>query len=273
MVPWKAWAMMKKIAILMLAVNTLSFCQDKSVKAAEEKPTTATPAKVQTDKPVVIASPPAKPQIEKPMADPDLEKVLIAMDESSANFRTAEVDFVWDQYQKVVDDHDIQTGKGYFRRQNNNTQMAAEIFKPERKQIVYANGSIKFYQPKIDQVTEYDGKTHLTEIESFLVLGFGGRGHDLPKQFHAKYLGMEKIDGVDCAKIELIPKSNKVLNMFARIILWIDTAHDVSLKQQAFEPSGDYRIAVYKNLKLNEKIDENNFKLKATKNSKVVHPQ
>jgi len=249
--------MMRRLTILLLAINTLSFCQDKPGRTVEEKPAAALPAKPQTEKPV--------PET--------LEKILTAMDESSANFHTAEVDFIWDQYQKVVDDHDIQTGKGYFRRQNNSTQMAAEIFKPERKQIVYAKGSISFYQPKIDQVTEYDGTTHKTEIESFLVLGFGGRGHDLPKQFHMKYLGMEKIDGVDCAKLELIPKSNKVLNMFARIILWIDTANDVSLKQQAFEPSGDYRIAVYKNLKLNEKIDENNFKLKATKNSKVVHPQ
>jgi outer membrane lipoprotein-sorting protein len=257
--PRKDGTMMKRLAILLLAFSAVSFCQVQSGNPVDEKPTSA---------------PPTKPQAEKPLADLNLEKILTAMDESSASFKTAEVDFRWDQYQKVVDDHDIQIGKGYFRRQNNkDTQMAAEIFKPEKKQIVYTNGSIRFYQPKIDQVTEYDGTSHKTEIESFLVLGFGGRGHDLPKQFQVKLLGMEKIDGVECAKLELIPKSNKVLNMFARILLWIDTARDISLKQQAFEPSGDYRIAIYTNVKMNEKIDDGNFKLKTTKNTKVVHPQ
>lgn len=251
--------MMYRLAILLLAFSAFSFCQVQSGKPLEEKP---------------AVSLPPKPQTEKPVSDPDLEKILTAMDESSASFRTAEVDFVWDQYQKVVDDHDIQTGKGFFRRQNNNTQMAAEISKPERKQIVYTNGKIRFYQPKIDQVTEYDGTTHKTEIESFLVLGFGGRGHDLPKQFQVKLLGMEKIDGVDCAKLELVPKSNKVLNMFASIILWIDTAHDVSLKQQAFETGGNFRIAFYKNLKLNEKkFNDDVFKLKTTKNTTIVTPK
>jgi len=61
--------------------------------------------------------------------------------------------------------------------------------------------------------------------------------------------------------------------MFARIVLWVDTARDVSLKQQAFEPSGDYRTATYKNIEMNQKIPDDVFKLKTTNKTKVVRPQ
>jgi outer membrane lipoprotein-sorting protein len=50
----------------------------------------------------------------------------------------------------------------------------------------------------------------------------------------------------------------------------VDTARDVSLKQQAFEPSGDYRTAYYSNIKLNEKVPDDVFKLKTTPKTKVV---
>src|SRR4029077_14411216 len=39
-----------------------------------------------------------------------LETVLQKMDSASAAFQTAQADFVWDQYQKVVDETDTQKG-------------------------------------------------------------------------------------------------------------------------------------------------------------------
>ena len=60
------------------------------------------------------AQPPAKAD-----SSPDLERVLDRIDQTAVTFRTTEANFVWDQYQKVVDDKDTQEGKVYFspRRQ------------------------------------------------------------------------------------------------------------------------------------------------------------
>src|SRR5664279_5612367 len=66
----------------------------------------------------------------------NLEAALNAMDQAAANFRTAQCDFVWDQYQKVVDDHDYQKGTMYFRRQGNDVQMAADITSPDKKYVL-----------------------------------------------------------------------------------------------------------------------------------------
>jgi len=219
------------------------------------------------------AKPGAAPSAPAADANAGLEAVLNQLDKASAGFRSAEADFVWDQYQAIVQEHDLQKGKVYFVRHEKDTHMAAQINEPDKKQVVFTEGKIRFYQPKIDQVTEYEAGTNREEVESFMVLGFGGRGHDLLKSFDVKYEGDETVDGVKTAKLELTPKADKVKKMFSRFILWIDPALDVSRKQQAFEPSGDYRTATYSNIKRDEPVPQDTFKLKTTSKTKVVRPQ
>lgn len=203
----------------------------------------------------------------------DLERVLKQMDSTAANFRTTEASFVWDQYQKVVDETDTQTGKVYFRKQNQELQMAADITSPDAKYVLFSGGKVQIYQPKIDQVTVYDAGKNRADFESFIVLGFGGGGHEMLKSFDIKYLGSEKVGGADTAKLELVPKTQKIRNTFERILLWIDPARGVSVQQQLIEPSGDYRLAKYSEIQLNQKIPDNVFKLKTTSRTKVVSPQ
>jgi outer membrane lipoprotein-sorting protein len=55
--------------------------------------------------------------------------------------------------------------------------------------------------------------------------------------------------------------------------LWIDPDRDVLLKQQFFELSGDYRVAHYTNMKLNQKIQDEVFHLKTNGKTKTIQPQ
>jgi len=203
-----------------------------------------------------------------------LQRVLIQMDKTAANFRTTQAAFVWDQYQKVVDEHDLQKGTVYFRRAGNEIQMAAEITSSDSpKYVLFTDSKVEVYQPKIDQVTRYNTGKDRATVESFLVLGFGGSGKDMLKSFDVKCIDAEKVDGADTAKLELVPKSPKGRNTFDHIWLWVDTSRGVSVQQQLFEPSGDYRLAKYSDIQLNQKIPDSAFKLKTTGKTKVVSPQ
>ena len=104
----------------------------------------------------------------------------------------------------------------------NEIQMAADITEPDQKYVLFNGSKVQVYQPKIDQVTVYNTGKNREEVESFLVLGFGGRGHDLLKSFDVKYLGNEKVDGPDTAKLDLVPKAANVRNNVDHIVLWID---------------------------------------------------
>ncbi len=201
-----------------------------------------------------------------------LEDVLKKMDEAASHFRSTEADFVWDQYMKVVDETDSQKGKVYFKRGGSGVQMAADIREPAPKYVLYSDAKVQVYEPRIDQITVYDAGKNKDAFESFLVLGFGGRGHDLSKSFDVKFAGTEKVGSVDTSKLELVPKADSVRNNFSRILLWIDPQRGISVQQQFFQPSGDYRLAKYSDIKVNKGIADSAFKIKTTGKTKTVSP-
>ncbi len=211
-----------------------------------------------------------------PQASPEtcsLDCVLKKMDEAAANFHTTQADFVWDQYQKVVDETDTQKGTVYYRRTGKEIEMMAEIKEPDQKFVLYKDGKLQVYQPKIEQVIVYPTGGNQNEIESYLVLGFGGSGQDLTKSFDMTYLGEENISGVATAKLQLIPKSEKFRNNVSKILLWIDLSRGISVQQQFFQGQGDYRLAKYSSVQLKAKIGNEVFQLKTTKKTQFVSPR
>jgi len=212
-----------------------------------------------------------------------LDAVLKKMDAAAANFRTTQADFEWDRYEKVIDEvDDVQMGTIYYRRAGKEIEMMADIkregsgpdqLKTEPKFVLFREGKIRMYQPKPDQVTEYNLGKNSSDFESYLVLGFGGSGQDLVKAFDVTYQGPEKINGVATAKLQLVPKSDRVRNNFKQILLWIDFDRGISVQQQFIEPQGDYRLAKYTAIRVNEKIGNDVFQLKTTGKTTTISPR
>jgi outer membrane lipoprotein-sorting protein len=210
----------------------------------------------------------------RPADTPTLESVLKKMDDVAATFHSTQASFEWDWYQKVIDEvDDVETGVIYYRRTGKDIEMKADVKtagpsldkqKPEAKYVLFANGVIKLYQPKTDEVKAYDLGKNRSDFESYLVLGFGGSGQDLKKAFDVTFLGPETINGAATAKLQLVPKSEKVRGSWNKIFLWIDLDKGISIQQQFFSPQGDYRLTKYHDVQVNGKrIPDEVFKLKA----------
>lgn len=205
------------------------------------------------------------------------------MDTAAASFRTTQAEFEWDAYEKVIDEvDDFQTGTIYYRRTGKEIEMMAEVkkagsdltkLKPEPKYVLFSHGKVRMYQPKPDQVTEFDLGKDRSDFESYVVLGFGGSGQDLQKAFDVTYVAPETINGVATAKLKLVPKSDKVRNTYKQIFLWIDLDRGISVQQQFFQPQGDYRLAKYSAIRVNEKIADDVFKLKTTSKTQTISPR
>ena len=225
----------------------------------------------------------ASSQESKPADPAALDSVLRKMDAVAANFTTAQANFQWETYQKVIDEVvDYQTGIIYYRKSNKQIEMMAEVkrasssassMKDEPKFVLLSGGKVRLYQPKTDQVTEFDLGKNQSDFESYIVLGFGASGQDLQKNFDVTYMGPETIEGVKTAKLQLIPKSQKVKNTYSQIFLWIDLDRAVSVQQQLFQPQGDYRLAKYSQIKLHDKVSDDVFKLKTTSKTQTVTPK
>jgi outer membrane lipoprotein-sorting protein len=202
-----------------------------------------------------------------------LESVLKKMDAAAASFQTVQADFEWVQYQRVVDEKDTQTGTVYYRKSGNEIEMMAEIKQPDPKFVLYKDGKLQVYQPKIDQVMQFSAGGKQNDMEGYLVLGFGGSGQDLEKAYEVSLLGEKTIDNVATAELQLIPKSEKVRNYFSKAFLWIDLNRGISVQQQFLQGQGDYRMANYSAIRMPAKIGNDVFQLKTTKKTQFVSPR
>lgn len=212
-----------------------------------------------------------------------LDAVLKKMDSVAARFSSAQAEFEWDRYEKVIDEvDDVQTGVVYYRRSGKDVEMMADIRKDgpsftelkfQPKQVLFSGDKVQMYEPGTNRLTVYNLGKSSSGYETYLVLGFGASGQDLVKQFDVTYLGPKTVQGISTVELQLVPKSEKVRNNFKQIFLWIDLGRGVSVQQQLVTPQDDYRMAKYSNIKLNEPIKNDVFQLKTNKKTQVTTPQ
>ena len=204
----------------------------------------------------------------------DLNHVLTQLDAAAAKFHSAKADFQWDQFERVVSSTDTQAGVIYYEGSGPSARVALDIEtvdgQPSKKNIVYSNGVLQLFVPQIDQMTVFHAGEKQAQYESYLTLGFGGSGSDLKKSWDITYQGMETMDGVQTAKLDLVSKDPGVRANFSHVTIWVDPTRGVSLKQILYEPSGDTRTAYYKNIEYNKKISPSVFKIKTDSKTQVV---
>ncbi|HZB88249.1 MAG TPA: outer membrane lipoprotein carrier protein LolA [Terracidiphilus sp.] len=202
----------------------------------------------------------------------DLDRVLRELDAAAANFRSTSADFEFDTYQTdPFPNKDTQQGTVYYDRNGAAFSMAAHIAamngKPAPKVYTVVGGVFRLFEPVIDQVTT---SRKVSKYESYLELGFGASGKDLADKWNITDLGPEVIDGVKTEKLELVAKDPDVLKLFPKVTIWIDPARGVSLKQVFDEGQGQSRVCVYYNIKVNQPLPADAFKLKTDSKTQYV---
>jgi outer membrane lipoprotein-sorting protein len=201
-----------------------------------------------------------------PASSADLQKVITQLNTAANKFSSAQADVIWDQYQAVVQEDDVQSGTIYYERKKGVTRTALYIKKENGnnapKTVVYDGGEVRLYEPTINQLTILKAGANRGQWESFLTLGFGGSGTDLEANWKVSLLGTEPMSGVSVAKLDLIPLQQKVLDMFPHVTIWIDPTRGISYKQIFYESGGDKRTATFTNILYNQPIASDVFEIK-----------
>ena len=207
--------------------------------------------------------------------DANLQKVLDQMDASSAKFQNVQADLSADLFTAVVQDHEIQKGRTAFRRAGKSIEMSTQIQtdngQASERDLLYKDGQLSYYQPSLKQETIFSAGANRAEFDSLLATGFGASGKDLSAAWTATFQGMETIDGVQTAKLNLVPKQANVRNNVSRVTVWIDPARDITLKQIFYQPSGDTRTVTYSNIRYNTHLPSSLFTLKVASGTQVQH--
>jgi len=212
---------------------------------------------------VLLAAPLTLPAQVKPG---ELDVALRQMDAASAKFKSAEADFQWDFYEMVVKETTTQHGSIYFKKNGTKLETGAKILPPAAKFFSYKDEKLAVFDPGTKELKVFTAGKNKAQIESFVTLGFGGSGSDLAKAWNITDLGVESLsDGsatVSTTKLNLIPKDPNVLSMFSHVTIWVDLNRGISLKQQFFTTSGDYRTNTYTNIRYNQPVNTKPYEYK-----------
>jgi outer membrane lipoprotein-sorting protein len=200
-----------------------------------------------------------------------LESALKQLDNEARSFHSLTAGMERTKVTVVVNDKSTESGKIFVRRDD---KMRIEITAPDAKTILRTGNDVFLYNPKINQVEEYDLGKHRALVDQFLLLGFGTSGNDLQKGYLVTMLGEEEMDKRQVLKLELTPKSDDVRKQFSKIYIWIDESTWLPAQQQVFETgSGDYFLIRYTNVVRNPKLSDNEFKQHWPKGATRIKPQ
>jgi outer membrane lipoprotein-sorting protein len=202
---------------------------------------------------------------------PDLAEILKRMSEASNHLNTLSADLAYTKVTVVVDDKSTQTGQ-FFYRKSRPPDFMIEFKNPDAKTLVVKKNKAEMYLPKINQIQEYDLGQHAELVQQFLLLGFGGDVSRLQKDYNVKLTGEEELSDDTTAVLELTPHKESLASRLPKVQLWISEESWLPLQQKFFEPSGDYAVARYTEMRVNRQLASGTFEIHA-KGAKRVKMQ
>lgn len=207
------------------------------------------------------------------LAAEDVNSVLAKLNTAAARFKATSADCQVDVIETdPIPSTDHQKGTVYYERTGSTFQTAFHIRtingQPVPKRFIYSKGAATLWEGgNQDQVTTF---SKASQYESYLILGFGASGKELADKWNITYLGSEVLDGVKTEKLDLVAKDPAVRRTIPKVTVWMDTDRGVSLKQVFDQGSGQYRVAVYFNVKLNQPLPKDAFTFPTDKNTQYI---
>ena len=188
--------------------------------------------------------------------------VLSHMDDAARRLKTISARLSYTTVTVLVNDRATQSGYLFFRK-GRRPEVLVRFSKPETKVILFKKNRAEVYYPRINQIQEYDLEKRRDLLQQFLLLGFGTGSGKLEGTYHVRYLGEKTLGGTMTPVLELTPIPKDVAAQLSKVDLWISPQSWLPVQQEFFEASGDYLIASYSHMRINEPLGSSTFKIRA----------
>jgi outer membrane lipoprotein-sorting protein len=202
-----------------------------------------------------------------------LADILGRMDRAAHEFKnmTAAVKNI--EYTDVLHESAETTGTVRLKRGKNVLAAIMEFGEPNPYTVHLIGRKVEIFKPKAGPngtVEEYDAGKLAKNMDQFLLLGFGTTGAELKKEYTIALGPAETIDGVSTTRIDLNPKSAELKKLVTKVELWIPASSGNPVREKVLQPSKDYRLVTYSNLKVDTDIPDSAFELNLPKGVKRV---
>lgn len=203
-------------------------------------------------------------------APPGLESVLENMDRRGGNLRSMSARIVQKKWTDILEEFDQEErGDFHFLRDNDAIRLRRDITEPGVSTLLINDGKGTFYQPLLKQANRYDLGARKDRAE-FLLLGFTSKKEALREAYAIRWLGPEMIGDRQTYVLELTPRSDKVSAFFSRVVLWVDGRLWVPIQQKLVEPTRDYLLIRFEDVRLNLDLPASRFELDLPSDVNVI---
>jgi outer membrane lipoprotein-sorting protein len=186
-----------------------------------------------------------------------LDEALNRLDRAGSQFRGMSAKFTQVKYTAIVDEPSKSKGEIKIKKRPPNDILGLLEFKePDEKTVVLNGKTVDIYLPNIKTVQEVDLGKHKVWVEQFFLFGFGTSRSDLEHQYSVSYGGPESINGEATTRLQLVSKNAEVLRQLSKFELWVSDKTGEPVQQKFYEPSGDYNMFTYSDMKINPNLPD-----------------
>jgi len=204
------------------------------------------------------------------LADDTVQQVLARMDKAANDFKAMTAQVTHIDHTEVLNDDTKEVGSVTMKKvRPGEVEGRVDFTAPDRKIITFEKRKIQEYLPKINTLQVFDLDKHGEQLDQFLMIGFGTSGTELAKDYDVSLLGKEKT----AIQLRLVPKGAEARQYVEKLDLWIpDQGDPYPLREKIFEPSGNYVLVTYDDLKINPPLKPDAMQLKLPPGVKTEYP-
>lgn len=190
-----------------------------------------------------------------------LETVIRKVQEKQRTTNTLQAEFRQEKAMALLATPEVSTGTFVFSKPNNVRWSYAA---PKRVEMVIAAGTLTTWYPELNKAERLDVKRFEDRI--FKYMGASGAIDELQKYFDFKFT-----DTPSAAQyvFDLKPKTRSIEKRVKRIRLWIDKTSYLTSKIEYVEGDGDTTRYEFRNMRVNQPVEQQRFTLKLPVNARV----
>lgn len=198
------------------------------------------------------------------------------MDQAAASFQSMSSKVKYVTHTAVLDDNSEETGTVLMKKVRANlVQGLIDFVTPDKRTVTIEHRKVQIYYPKMKTVQIFDLGKHGEQLDQFLMIGFGTSGTELARDYSMKVIGPDNVLSQKTIKVEMIPKSGEARDVLQKLDLWIADRPNqpYPVQEKIYEKSGDYRLVLYSDTKINPPLSQNALQLKLPAGVKTEYPQ
>jgi outer membrane lipoprotein-sorting protein len=203
-----------------------------------------------------------------------LDAIFARMDEASRNFRSVSANIHETKYTAVLSEKSEEDSKLIAKRTKNEIRGKLEFFGPDARTLVFNSKVAEMYWPKANQAQSFDISKYPKVLDQLLLLSFGAAsGAEIKRDYNVSLGGTEKLAGKTVTRVDLVPKSADLKKLMSRITLWIPEGEASAVQEKVDQPSKDYVLWTYSDVKMNGNVADSMIELKLPSGVKRIGPK